>query len=41
MAFDLCTVSVFVVESIPGELAARDGECYHSRDCQDFFVADF
>jgi hypothetical protein len=41
MAVDLCIVSVFVLESIPGEIAACDDKYDHSRDYQDSFAADF
>jgi hypothetical protein len=38
---ELCIVSVFVLESIPGEIAAGDDKHDHSRDYQDSFAADF
>jgi hypothetical protein len=41
MAVDLCIVSVFVLESVPGEIAPCDDNYYHSRDYEDSFAADF
>ena len=41
VAVDLCIVSVFVPESIPGEIAACDEKCDHHRGYQDSFAADF
>jgi hypothetical protein len=34
MGVDLCIVSVFARESIPGEIAACDDKYYHGRDCR-------
>src|SRR5580704_7754380 len=40
IAVDLCIVSVFVLESIPVEIATCDDKYYHSQNYQDSFAVD-
>jgi hypothetical protein len=41
MAIDLCVVSVFEVQRIPGEIAACEDKYHHSQDYSESFAADF